>query len=64
MAKKDKDTDEQFKDLNEQMEHLAAILDIMADKMTRIEQAVTKMKYDIDHEIDDLQEDSDIDQDR
>lgn len=53
---------DKFEQLNEQMEHLAAILDIMAEKMTRIEQATVQMHKDMREEMDELRDDLDFDQ--
>jgi polyhydroxyalkanoate synthesis regulator protein len=64
MAASDDDLKRKFEELDEQMNHLADILSIMVDKMTRIEEATVDMEKGMREEIDDLKEDLDFDKKR
>lgn len=49
-----------IEELNTQMDQLADILNIMVDKMDRIENATTEMEKGMRDEIEELKEDLDI----
>jgi uncharacterized coiled-coil DUF342 family protein len=55
------DFNQKIEELNQQMDHLAAILNMMVSKLDRIEKAAFQMRDDINNELNEFRDGIDID---